>query len=121
MEYHAEKLSITTFHQEGVVYRWVRAERSAHACFSTLPVEVYVQDWKSHEGWNQLTTQPGDDGACHSVLLSLLHEVFAFGRSKKHLIQRQLGRLEPTPHLKYRAKEVLRHMPVPLVSGKLWR
>jgi len=26
-----------------------------------------------------------------------LHEVFAFGRSKKHMIQRQLGRLEPTP------------------------
>jgi hypothetical protein len=28
-----------------------------------------------------------------------LHEVFAFGRSKKHMIQRQLGRLEPTPTL----------------------
>jgi hypothetical protein len=40
-----------------------------------------------------------------------LHEVFAFGRSKKHMIQRQLGRLEPTPSLKYRADEVMRHMP----------
>ena len=28
-----------------------------------------------------------------------LHEVFAFGRSKKHMIQHQLGRLEPTPSL----------------------
>jgi hypothetical protein len=41
-----------------------------------------------------------------------LHEVFAFGRSKKHMIQRQLGRLEPTPSLKYRADEVMRNMPV---------
>jgi hypothetical protein len=41
-----------------------------------------------------------------------LHEVFAFGQSKKHMIQRQLGRLEPTPSLKYRADEVMRNMPV---------
>jgi hypothetical protein len=115
-----------------------------------------------------LTKQPGDEGARHSVILSLLvdhslfmhpdqqrqlqnnlpaytvgslrahvqveclvdvindlvlsdnpqeklkrftqalYEVFAFGRSKKHMIQRQLGRLEPTPSLKYRAHEVMR-------------
>ena len=41
-----------------------------------------------------------------------LHEVFAFGRSKQHMIQRQLGRLESTPSLKYRADEVMRNMPV---------
>jgi hypothetical protein len=135
-------------------------------------VEVFVQDWKGHEGWAQLTKQPGDEGARHSVILSLLvdhalfvhpaqeaqlknhlpaytvgslrahvqveclvdviedlvssddpqshlqhftnalHEVFAFGRSKKHMIQRHLGRLEPTPALKYRAEDVMRHMPV---------
>jgi hypothetical protein len=135
-------------------------------------VEVFIQDWKSHEGWSQLTKQPGEEGARHSVILSLLvdhslfvhhaqqdqlkndlpaytvgslrahvqveclvaviddlmssdasqdklqrftkalHEVFAFGRSKKHMIQRQLGRLEPTPSLKYRVDEVMRHIPV---------
>lgn len=134
-------------------------------------VEVFVQDWKGHAGWAQLTKQPGAEGARRSVILSLLvdhalfvhpdpeaqlknnlpaytvgslranvpvecrvdvieawvasddpqsclhnfpqalHEVFACGRSKKHMIQRQLGRLEPTPSLKYRADEVLRHMP----------
>jgi hypothetical protein len=134
-------------------------------------VEVFVQDWKGHEGWNQLTKQPGAEGARRSVLLSLLvdhslffhpdqhaqlknnlpaytvgslrahvqveclvdvmqelvsseepqnhlsrftqalHEMFACGHSKKHLVQRQLGRLEPTPFLKYRADEVMRHMP----------
>ena len=41
-----------------------------------------------------------------------LHEVWAFGSSKKHMIQRQLGRLEPTPSLKYRVHEVMRTMPV---------
>ena len=135
-------------------------------------VEVFIQDWKSYEGWSQLTKQPGDQGARHSVILSLLvdhslflhpdqqhqlqnnlpaytvgslranvqmeclgevisdvvssddpqekltrftnalHEVYTFGSSKKHMSQRQLGRLDPTPSLKYRAYEVLRTMPV---------
>ena len=135
-------------------------------------MEVFIQDWKSYEGWSPLTKQPGEEGARHSVILSLLvdhslfvhpdqqhqlknnlpaytvgslranvqveclvevisdlvssddpqeklkrfsnalHEVFAFGSSKKHMIHRQLGRLEPTPFLKYRADEVMRNMPV---------
>jgi hypothetical protein len=135
-------------------------------------VEVFIQDWKSYEGWSQLTKQPGDEGARHSVILSLLvdhslfthpdqqaqlknnlpaytvgslrahvqaeclvdviddlvsadnpqdqlkrfttalHEMFALGQSTKHMIQRQLGRLEPTPSLKYRAYEVMRNIPV---------
>jgi hypothetical protein len=135
-------------------------------------VEVVIQDWKAHEGWSQLPKQPGEEGARHSVILSLLvdhrlfvhpdqqdqlknnlpaytvgrlranvhveclvdvlddlvssdepqeklqrftnafHKVCAFGRSKKHMIQRQVGRLEPTPSLKYRADEVRRNIPV---------
>jgi hypothetical protein len=134
-------------------------------------IEVFVQDWKSHEGWGTLTKQPGEEGACRSVILSLLvdhclffhpdqhaqfrnnlpaytvgslranvqveclvdviqelvssadpqsylhrftqalHEVFVFEHSKKHLVQRQLGRLESTPSLKYRVSEVMRNMP----------
>jgi alpha-ketoglutarate-dependent taurine dioxygenase len=31
---------------------------------------------------------------------------------KKHIVRRQLGRLEPTPFLKYRADEVMRNMPL---------
>ena len=135
-------------------------------------VEVFVQDWKSHEGWNQLTKQPGLEGARRSVILSLLvdhglffhpdqhaqlknnlpaytvgslranvqveclvdvmqslvssddpqgqwhrftqtlAEVFTFGRSTKPMSQRQLGRLEPTSSLQYRADEVMRNMPI---------
>src|SRR6266850_6916438 len=35
-------------------------------------VEVCIQDWKSHAGWSPLPKQPGDEGARHSVILSLL-------------------------------------------------
>jgi hypothetical protein len=135
-------------------------------------VAVFMQDWKSSEGWSPVTQQPGEEGARQNVILSLLvehrlfvhpdqqaqlqnnlpaypvgslrangqveclvhviddlvssdnpqdqlkhfthalHEVFAFGHAKKHMIQRHLGRLEPTPFLKYRADEVMRNMPV---------
>jgi DDE superfamily endonuclease len=135
-------------------------------------VEVFVQDWKAHEGWGTLTKQPGEEGSRRSLILSLLvdhclllhpdqhaqlnnnlpaytvgslrakvqveclveviqqvvasddpqaqlqhltqvlHEVFRLDRSTKHLVQRQLGRLEPTPLLKYRAYEAMRNMPV---------
>ena len=131
-----------------------------------------MQDWKAQEGWSQVTQQPGDEGARHSVILRLLvdprlcmppdqqrqrhnnlpaytlgrlrahgqveclveviddlvasddpqetrkrftnalHEVCALGRSKKPMIQRQLGRLESTPSLQYRADEGRRNMPV---------
>jgi hypothetical protein len=134
--------------------------------------EVCVQDWKSHEGWSPLTTQPGEEGACRRVSLRLLvdhglflhpdqpaqlsnhlpaytvgsrranvqveclvdviqalgssddpqsqlhhftqalREVFVIEHSKQHLAQRQRGRLEPTPYVKYRATEVMRTMPV---------
>jgi hypothetical protein len=134
-------------------------------------VEVFGPDWKSPEGWSQLTQQPGEAGARRSVIRSLLvdhglfvhpaqhaqltqhlpastvgslrthgqveclvhvitnllssdepqgplhdfthalHEMFVFGQSKKHLIQRPWGRLEPTPDLKYRADEVMRNIP----------
>ena len=35
-------------------------------------VEVFIQDWKSYEGWCQLAKQPGDEGSCRGVILSLL-------------------------------------------------
>ncbi len=35
-------------------------------------VEVIIQDWKGYEGWCQLAKQPGVDGSCRGVILSLL-------------------------------------------------
>jgi len=127
-------------------------------------VEVFLQDWKAHEGWDRLTKQHGDEGASRSLILSLLvdHCLFFHPRQKaqlenklpaytvgslqnhiqvealiafiqdllaaqdpqkqfekivqslekhavslqpstKHMVGRKLGRLEPTPALKYRA------------------
>ena len=53
--------------------------------------------------------QPQDQLTCCTKALP---EVVARGRSTKPMIQRPLGRLEPTPALKYRAPDVMRHVPV---------
>lgn len=37
-------------------------------------VEVFIQDWKSYEGWNQLAMQRGFDGSEHGVIISLLSD-----------------------------------------------
>ena len=34
-------------------------------------VEVFLEDWKSYEGWGQLTKQPDEDGSSHGLILSL--------------------------------------------------
>jgi hypothetical protein len=127
-------------------------------------VEVFFQDWKSYEGWGQLTKQLDEEGSRRSLILSLLcdhclllhpdqlariednlpactvgslrdrvqveslvqffeeivssehpqeqleevakraKEVFQLNDSGKHMVGRDLGRLEPTPGLEYRAK-----------------
>ena len=35
-------------------------------------VEVFIQDWKGHEGWGTLAKQPGVEGSSHGLILSLL-------------------------------------------------
>ena len=37
-------------------------------------VEVFIQDWKAHCGWNRLSKQQGADGSQRGVILSLLCE-----------------------------------------------
>jgi hypothetical protein len=177
--HHTKRLIVAIKYGEEETYRYLIASDLSWRTLDVVQgqtlrwlVEVFIQDWKSHEGWAQLTKQPGEEGARHSVILSLLvdhslfvhpdqqhqlknnlpaytvgslrahvqveclvdvldelvssdepqekltrfatalHEVFAFSRSKKHMIQRHLGRLEPTPSLKYRAREVMRNIPV---------
>src|SRR5215470_18013069 len=50
-------------------------------------MEVFIQDWKGHEGWSQLTKQPGDEGARQSVILSLLvdHSLFLHPDQQRQL------------------------------------
>ena len=35
-------------------------------------VEVFIEDWKSYEGWAQLAKQPGEEGSSRGLSLSLL-------------------------------------------------
>ena len=35
-------------------------------------VEVFIQDWKAHEGWNKLAKQRGEIGSDRGVTLSLM-------------------------------------------------
>ena len=37
-------------------------------------VEVFIQDWKAHGGWNKLSKQRGVEGSERGVILSLLCE-----------------------------------------------
>jgi len=37
-------------------------------------VEVFIQDWKQYEGWNQMAKQPGVAGSNRGVILSLLSD-----------------------------------------------
>jgi len=131
-------------------------------------VEVFIQDWKTYEGWGQLTKQYDEEGSRRSLILSLLcdhclllhpdqlarmkdnlpactvgslrdrvqveslvqffqevvssenpqeqlekvaqraKEVFTLNDSGKHMVGRDLGRLESTPSLEYRAKVVMK-------------
>jgi hypothetical protein len=124
---------------------------------------VFIEDWKSYEGWAQLAKQTGAEGTSHGLSLSLLldlclllhprqlaqvehklpaytvgsllrmlqmesllahveqllqstnpaeqltqmaalvREFFTLKPSGKHMSGRNLGRLEPTPSLVYRA------------------
>lgn len=126
-------------------------------------VEVFIQDWKSYEGWCQLAKQQGVEGSSRGLILSLLTdhclllhpnqkalinrklpaltvgslralecmnavvesieylikseeskiivhelskkiaEVISLRPSAKHMSGRNLGRLEPSPSLKYKA------------------
>ena len=43
-----------------------------------------MQDWKSYEGWSQLTKQPGEEGARRSVILSLLVDHGLFFHPDQH-------------------------------------
>jgi len=43
-------------------------------------VEVFIEDWKQHEGWGNLAYQQAEDGARRGLLLSLLldHSLFFY-------------------------------------------
>jgi len=57
-------------------------------------VEVFIQDWKSYEGWSQLAKQQGDDGSSKGLILSLLTDhCLILHPEQKALINRKLPAL----------------------------
>jgi hypothetical protein len=54
-------------------------------------VEVFIQDWKGHMGFDRLAIQQGDDGSRRSLILSLLtdHSLF-FHKDQSALIDAKL-------------------------------
>jgi hypothetical protein len=50
---------------------WRHQDIARHYTLRWL-VEVFIQDWKSFEGWNRLAKQQGDKGSMRGVILSLL-------------------------------------------------
>jgi len=168
---HGEKRFVIALRYEGETeYRYIiasdlswRTTDIVEAYTLRWLVEVFFQDWKSNEGWGQLTKQPSEEGSSRSLILSLLvdhclffhpdqlarlenklpaytvgslaakikvegmlatfekiilsdapaekfkefaksveENVLMLRLSKKHMVGRDLGNLEPSPSLKYR-------------------
>ncbi len=54
-------------------------------------VEVFFQDWKSYEAWNNLAKQQGVEGSCRCVILSLLLDhSFFFHKLQQSCIENKL-------------------------------
>ena len=83
--HHTKRLIVAIKYAEEETHRYLIASDLSWRTLDVVQghtlrwlVEVFIQDWKSHEGWAQLTKQPGEEGARHSVILSLLvdHSLF---------------------------------------------
>ncbi len=54
-------------------------------------VEVFFQDWKSYEAWNNLAKQQGIEGSCRCVILSLLLDhSFFFHKLQQSCLENKL-------------------------------
>jgi len=79
---HDERLRVIALKYEGETdYRYLVANDTTWLDVDIIKayslrwlVEVFIQDWKSHEGWNQLAMQRGIDDSEHGLLISLLSD-----------------------------------------------
>ena len=60
-------------------YRYIIATDMSYLAYDVIKtfalrwlIEVFIQDWKAHEGWNSMAKQPGVDGSIRGIILSLL-------------------------------------------------
>ena len=79
---HGKKRLIIALKYEGEAnYRYIIAQnmtwrvQDVLECFTLRwLVEVFFQDWKTYEGWGQLTKHTGEEGSRQSLILSLLFD-----------------------------------------------
>jgi hypothetical protein len=77
---HKKKLFVISLKYEGEdEYRYLIASDLSWRTVDIIQaytlrwlVEVFFEDWKSYEGWGQLTKQPDEEGSSRSLILSLL-------------------------------------------------
>jgi len=71
---------------------WRHQDIARHYTLRWL-VEVFIQDWKSFEGWNQLAKQQGEKGSMRGVILSLLcdHLLLVHPKQSARLKNKQPG------------------------------
>jgi len=77
--HHQKRLVIALKYDGETEYRYLVASNLSWRVLDVLEVyglrwlvEVFFQDWKSYEGWGQLTKQPDQEGSSRSLILSLL-------------------------------------------------
>lgn len=93
--HHRKRLIIALKYEGETEYRYLVASDLSWRVLDVLEVyglrwlvEVFLQDWKSYEGWGQLTKQQGETGSSRSLILSLLLDHCLFFHPE------QLARLE---------------------------
>jgi len=93
--HHQKRLIIALKYDGETDYRYLVASDLSWRIVDVLEVyglrwlvEVFLQDWKSFEGWGQLTKQQGQEGSSRSLILSLLLDHCLFFHPE------QLARLE---------------------------
>jgi hypothetical protein len=93
--HHQKRLIIALKYEGETEYRYLVASDLSWRVLDVLEVyglrwlvEVFLQDWKSYEGWGQLTKQQGEEGSSRSLILSLLLDHCLFFHPE------QLARLE---------------------------
>src|SRR5215510_452525 len=77
--HHKKRFVIALKYADEMDYRYVVASDLSWRTLDIVQgftlrwlVEVFLEDWKVHEGWGQLTKQPDEDGSSRSLILSLL-------------------------------------------------
>lgn len=96
---HKEKRTVIAIrYAEEKEFRYIIASNSSWQNIDIIQaytlrwlIEVFFQDWKSYEAWNNLAKQQGIEGSCRCVILSLLldHSLF-FHEAQKPCIENKL-------------------------------